>query len=49
MNQDSALFDPDEYYNYNEILNSYFNRQIGRQASFDAIKEKLNGLITSEK
>ena len=49
MNQDSALFDPDEYYNYNEILNSYFNRQIGRQTSFDAIKEKLNGLITSEK
>lgn len=49
MNQDSALFDPDEYYNYNEFFSSYFNRHMARQTSFDAIKEKLNGLISSEK
>ena len=49
MNQDSALFGPDEYYNYNEILNSYFNRQFGRPTSYESIKEKLSSLITSEK
>ena len=47
MNQDNALFDHDEYNNY--ILNPYFNRQLGRQTSYEAIKEKLSSLITSEK
>ena len=49
MNQDSAIFDVDEYYNYNEILNSYFNRQIGRHLTFDNLKDKINSILTNEK
>ncbi len=49
INHDSALFDADEYYNYNEILNSYFNRQFGRPLTYDDLKNKINSLISNEK
>jgi len=48
-NQESAIFDADEYYNYNEIFNSYFSRQFGRQLTFDSLNEKINLLLTNEK
>ena len=48
INQES-LFDADEYYNYNEILNSYFNRQFGMPLTFDSLKDKINSLISNEK
>jgi len=49
INQESALFDIDDYYNYNDILSSYFSRQFGRQLTFDNLNEKINSLITGEK
>ena len=49
MNQESALFDADDYYNYNELLNSYFNRQFGRPLTYDNLKEKINTFLTNEK
>lgn len=48
MNQDNNIFDLDEYYNYNEILNPYFNRQFV-QLTFDGISENLKNILSSEK
>ena len=49
MNQESAIFDLEEYYNYNDILSSYISRRFGRQLSYDEINDKINGLLTGEK
>ena len=49
INQESAIFDIDEYYNYNDILSSYFSRRFGRQLTYEEINEKINNLITGEK
>ena len=49
MNQESAIFDLEEYYNYNDILSSYISRRFGRQLSYEEINEKINGLLTGEK
>jgi len=47
--RDSAIFDDEEYFSYNLILNAYFNRQIGRNINFDDLKEKINNFIDIEK
>ena len=49
INQESALFDFEEYYNYNDMLSSYISRRYGRQLSYEEINEKINGLLTGEK
>ncbi len=48
-NPDSEIFGEDEYYDYNEIFNSYFSRQLGRQLTLDDIKEKINSIFSAEK
>jgi hypothetical protein len=49
INQESAIFDIDEYYNYNDILSSYFSRRFGRQLTYEEINDKINNLLTGEK
>ena len=49
INQESAIFDIDEYYNYNDILSSYFSRRFGRHLTYEEINDKLNYLLTEEK
>ena len=49
INQESTIFDAEDYYNYNLILNAYFNRQIGRNLTFENIKEKIDNLFENEK
>ena len=44
-----TIFDAEEYYNYNLILNAYFNRQLGRALTYDNIKDKINSVIENEK
>ncbi len=48
INHDSALFDADEYYNYNEILNPYFNRQF-IQLTYEGITDSINSILSDEK
>ena len=49
INHESTIFDAEEYYNYNLILNAYFNRQLGRALTYDNIKDKINSVIENEK
>ena len=49
INQESTIFDAEEYYNYNLILNAYFNRQLGRNLTYENIKEKINNIFENEK
>ena len=49
MNQESALFDLEEYYNYNDILSSYISRRLGRELTYEEINDKINDLLTGEK
>ena len=48
-NQESEIFGEDEYYEYNEIFNSYFSRQLGRQLTLEDLKEKISSIFTFEK
>lgn len=48
MNPEDNIFDVDEYYNYNEILSSYFNRQY-TPITYDGIKDSINSIVSSEK
>ena len=49
INQENTIFDAEDYYNYNLILNAYFNRQLGRTLTYENIKEKIDTLLDSEK
>ena len=48
MNPEDNIFEEDEYYNYNEILSPYFNRQIV-QLSYEGINDNINSIISNEK
>ena len=48
MNQDDNIFEADEYYNYNEILSPYFNRQF-TPLTYEGIEETINSIISGEK
>ena len=48
MNPEDNIFEADEYYNYNEILSPYFNRQI-IQLSYEGITDSINSIISNEK
>ena len=49
INHESTIFDAEEYYNYNLILNAYFNRQLGRNLTYDILKDKIDSLFENEK
>ena len=49
INHESTIFDAEEYYNYNLILNAYFNRQLRRNLTYDILKEKIDTLFENEK
>ena len=49
INHESTIFDAEEYYNYNLILNAYFNRQLGRNLTYDILKDKIDTLFENEK
>ena len=49
INHESTIFDAEDYYNYNLILNAYFNRQLGRNLTYENITEKINNLFEREK
>lgn len=50
QDDDSAVFDVDEYINYNDILNPYSQQQQQNgELSFDNIIENLKNIINSEK
>ena len=49
INYESTIFDAEDYYNYNLILNAYFNRQLGRNLTYENITEKINNLFEREK
>ena len=48
MNPEDNIFEADDYYNYNEILSPYFNRQI-TQLTYDGIIDSINSIVSSEK
>ena len=48
MNPDDNIFEADEYYNYNEILSPYFNRQI-TPLTYEGMEETINSIISGEK
>ena len=48
MNPEDNIFEADEYYNYNEILSSYFNRQF-TQLTYEGIEESINSILSGEK
>ena len=48
MNPADNIFDADEYYNYNEILNPYFNRQF-IQLTYEGITDSINSILSDEK
>jgi hypothetical protein len=48
MNPEDNIFEADDYYNYNEILSPYFNRQF-TQLTYDGIIDSINSIVSSEK
>ena len=48
MNPEDNIFDADEYYNYNEILSPYFNRQF-TPMTHEEIINNINTILTGEK
>jgi len=48
MNPDDNIFEMDEYYNYNEILSPYFNRQF-TQLTYEGITDTVNSFLNGEK
>ena len=48
MNPEDNIFEADEYYNYNEILSPYFNRQF-TQLTYEGIEESINSILSGEK
>jgi hypothetical protein len=48
MNPEDNIFEADEYYNYNEILSPYFNRQF-IQLTYEGITDSINSTLTGEK
>ncbi len=48
MNPEDNIFEADEYYNYNELLSPYFNRQF-MQLSYEGIIDSINSILTGEK
>ena len=48
INGDDNIFEADDYYNYNELLSPYFNRQFA-QLSYEGITDGINSVINYEK
>lgn len=48
INPEDNIFEGEDYYNYNELLGPYFNRQIA-QLSYEGITESINSIINYEK
>ena len=48
MYPEENIFEEDEYYNYNDILSSYFNRQTS-PLTYEGVKDRINSILTSEK
>jgi hypothetical protein len=48
MYPEENIFEEDEYYNYNDILSSYFNRQTS-PLTYEGVKDSINSILTSEK
>ena len=48
MNPEDNIFEADEYYNYNEILSPYFNRQLN-QLTYDGVIDSVNSVLSGEK
>ena len=48
MYPEENIFEEDEYYNYNDILSSYFNRQT-TPLTYEGVKDSINSILTSEK
>ena len=48
MNPEDNIFEVDEYYNYNEILSPYFNRQF-TQLTYEGVIDSINSVLSSEK
>ena len=48
MNPEDNIFEADEYYNYNEILSPYFNRQF-TQLTYEGITDSINSTFEGEK
>ena len=48
MNPEDNIFEADEYYNYNEILSPYFNRQF-TQLTYEGIEESINSILSGDK
>lgn len=48
MNPEDNIFEADEYYNYNEILSPYFNRQF-TQLTYEGIIDSINSVLSGEK
>ena len=48
INGDDNIFEADDYYNYNEFLSPYFNRQFA-QLSYEGITDGINSVVNYEK
>ena len=48
MNPEDNIFEADEYYNYNEILSPYFNRQF-TQLTYEGVIDSINSVLSGEK
>ena len=48
INPEDNIFETDEYYNYNELLSPYFNRQF-MQLSYEGINDSINSIVSGEK
>ncbi len=48
MYPEENIFEADEYYNYNELLSPYFNRQFA-PLTYEGVKDNINSILTSEK
>ena len=48
INGDDNIFEVDDYYNYNELLSPYFNRQFA-QLSYESITDGINSVVNYEK
>ena len=48
MYPEENIFEADEYYNYNDILNQNFNRQ-SIPLTIETVKDTVNSILTSEK
>ena len=48
INPEDNIFDADDYYNYNELISPYFNRQFP-QLTYENIQDGINSIINHEK